>query len=338
MPELRRDPITQRWVVIATERAKRPHDFARQPRAKAAGGNECPFCEGNEGMTPPEVMAYRPGGTAPNTPGWTVRVVPNLFPAFGPPSGDLDERRHGIYVAMNGLGAHEVLITTPEHVEEVALLSTEQMALMVKSYVDRHLFHKANPLVAYVHTIMNYGREAGASREHPHSQLFAIPLVPGLVETELWGAGVYYEEHGRCVFCDLLRQELAHGERIVLESERFVVFTPYASQMPFEMWIAPKEHQPNFEAIDQHDVVEFASALKVALGKLYAGLNDPPFNYWIHTAPTRRDVGAVYHWHLEILPKLSIAAGFELGTEIMINTALPETAAAFLRETTAPGR
>jgi UDPglucose--hexose-1-phosphate uridylyltransferase len=161
--------------------------------------------------------------------------------------------------------------------------------------------------------------------------------VPGLVETELWGAGVYYEEHGRCVFCDLLRQELANGERIVMESERFVVFAPYASQMPFEMWVVPKEHQPNFEAIDQRDAVEFASALKAALGKLYVGLNDPPFNYWLHTAPTRRDVGAVYHWHLEILPKLSIAAGFELGTEIMINTALPETAAAFLRETKPPG-
>ncbi len=337
MPELRRDPVTQRWVVIASERAKRPHDFARQPRARGTGSQECPFCAGNEAMTPPEVMAYRPARSAADTPGWSVRVVPNLYPAFGPASGDLHERRQGLYLAVNGLGAHEVLIASPEHVEEVATLPTQQLVLMARSYVDRYLHHKANPVVRYVHIIMNYGREAGASREHPHSQLFAIPLVPGLVETELWGAGVYHEEHGRCVFCDLVQQELAGGERMVLENDRFVVFTPYASRAPFEMWLLPKAHRPNFEASGEHDLASFAAALKTALGKLYYGLNDPPFNYWLHTAPTQRDVSGFYHWHLEILPKLSIAAGFEMGTEIMINTALPEVSAAFLRETRTPG-
>jgi UDPglucose--hexose-1-phosphate uridylyltransferase len=337
MPELRRDPLTHRWVAIATERAKRPHDFTRQPRGKGASGSECPFCAGNEAMTPPEVMAYRPAGTAPDTPGWTVRAVPNLYPAFGPPVGDLNERQQGMYVAMNGLGGHEVIITSPEHAKDIAVLSTEQVALMVRAYVDRYLAHKANPIVQYVHIIMNYGREAGASREHPHSQLFALPLVPSLVETELWGAGVYYEEHRRCVLCDIVRQELAAGERIVLENERFVVLAPYASRAPFEMWVVPKDHQPSFETMDRQDVMAFADALREALGKLYVGLNDPPFNYWIHTSPTQRKAEAMYHWHLEIVPKLAIAAGFELGTEIMINTALPEAAAAFLREAKAPG-
>jgi len=230
-----------------------------------------------------------------------------------------------------------VLIATPEHVEEVGLLPAEQLTLMAKSYVDRYLAHKASPVVKYVHIIMNYGREAGASREHPHSQLFAVPLVPSLVETELWGAGLYHEERGRCVFCDMVKQELASGERVVFQNERFVVFAPYASRIPFEMWIVPKEHQPNFEAIDQQDVLAFAGALKQALGKLAVGVNDPPFNYWIHTSPTQRpDVAPFYHWHVEILPKLAIAAGFELGTEIMIDTVLPETAAAFLREVQAP--
>ncbi len=323
-------------MVIASERARRPHDFARQPRAHGAGSHECPFCAGNEAMTPPEVMAYRPAGSPPDSPGWSVRVVPNLYPAFGPAGGELRETQRGLFLALNGLGAHEVLIASPEHVEEVATLPTQQLLLMARSYVDRYLHHKANPVVKYVHIIMNYGREAGASREHPHSQLFAIPLVPGLVETELWGAGVYYEEHGRCVFCDLLQQELTDGARIVLENDRFVVFAPFASRSPFEMWLVPKEHRPNFEASDERDLALFAAALKEALGRLYYGLNDPPFNYWIHTSPTQRDVSGFYHWHLELLPKLSIAAGFEMGTEIMINTAVPETAAAFLREIDLP--
>ncbi|MDA8217255.1 MAG: galactose-1-phosphate uridylyltransferase [Dehalococcoidales bacterium] len=336
MPELRRDPVTQGWVVIATERGKRPHDFAKQPRSKETNGNKCPFCEGNEALTPPEVMAYRPAGTPPNTPGWTVRVVPNLYPAFGPPTGDLNERRQGMYVMMNGLGAHEVLITSPRHGDDVPTLPTPQVALMAQSYIDRYLAQKANPIVQYVHIIMNYGKEAGASREHPHSQLFALPLVPDLVEKELRGAGAYKAEHGHCIFCDMVRQELASGERIVLENERFVVFTPYASKVPFEMWVVPKAHQPRFEGMDQKDVQFFADALKRALGKLHVGINDPPFNYWIHTSPTQRDVGDIYHWHLEIAPKLAIAAGFELGSGIMINTALPEAAAEFLRLTQAP--
>lgn len=289
-------------------------------------------------MTPPEVMAYRPTGSQPDTPGWTVRVVPNLYPALGPVDGEPDERADGVYLAMNGVGAHEVLVTGPQHVEEVARLPVEQISLMVKSYVDRLLVHRVHPNVQYVHIIMNYGREAGASREHPHSQLFAMPLIPGLVETELWGAGRHFEEQGSCVFCDMIRRELSTGHRVVAENDRFLVFAPYASRSPFELWMMPKEHEASFETMGGSDIASFAGILSETLGKLYVGLADPPFNYWIHTAPSKRDVAAYYHWHLEIVPKLSIAAGFELGTEVMINTALPETAAEFLRQTAPPSR
>lgn len=332
MPELRRDPVTGSWVVIATERAKRPHDFARHHRA-AAGDQKCPFCEGHEAMTPPEVYAFRPEGSAPDTPGWSVRVVPNLYPAFGPAQGDLAPCADGLYETLNGLGGHEVIVTSPRHSDDIPSLPLQQVALMARAYVDRYLAHKENPVVQYVHIILNYGREAGASREHPHSQLFAIPIVPELVERELVGAARYHAEHGRCVFCDILERELSSGERMVYENDRFAVFAPYASRMPFEMWLMPKAHAPRFETLSGVDLEAFAGALRQAVGRLTVGLNDPPFNYWIHTSPTRRDVDDSYHWHLEIMPKLAIAAGFELGTGIMINTALPETAARFLRET-----
>jgi UDPglucose--hexose-1-phosphate uridylyltransferase len=332
MPELRRDPITHEWVVISTERAKRPHDFARQSRTPAQQETNCPFCAGNESKTPPEVLAYRVDGTAPDTPGWLVRVVPNLYPAFGPASGDLAAQKDGLYQSMNGLGGHEVIITSPSHTEDIASLPLEQVDCMTRAYIDRYLSHKANPIVQFVHIIQNYGRDAGASREHPHSQLFAIPLVPELVATELEGAQRHHTERGSCVFCDVLQEELRGGERIILENERFVVFAPYASRVPFEMWLMPKAHRPRFETMGEHDVSAFSAALQEALALLRNGLNDPPFNYWIHTTPTQMAVDDVYHWHLEILPKLSFAAGFELGTGIMINSALPETAAAFLRE------
>ena len=336
MPELRRDPLTSRWVVIATERAKRPHDFAHHARARADSGESCPFCEGHEEQTPPELMAYRPSSSAPDRPGWAVRVVPNLYPAFTPEAGPLEVHRDGLFVGEAARGGHEVLIASPAHVDEVARLPLGQYELMVRSYVDRYRAQAAGPLVQYIHIIMNYGKEAGASRDHPHSQLFALQLVPSLVELELRHSQDYHAAHGRCLLCAVLRQELAAGQRVVLENERFVVFAPYASRWPFELWLAPKRHEPRLEALDREGQMAFASALRETLGRLHVGLNDPPFNYWIHTSPTQLPVDRYYHWHLELAPKPAIAAGFEMGTEVMINIALPEQAAAFLREIRVP--
>ena len=282
-------------------------------------------------------MAYRAPATLPDSPGWSVRVVPNLYPAFGPEHGDLVPRAEGLYSALPALGAHEVIVNCPEHLESPVDLPTSQLALVVRACAERSRFHADNPLVQYVHVIMNYGREAGASREHSHSQLFAVPVVPGLVEAELAGAEAYYAKHRRCLICDIVRQEETGGERVVWANDDFVLFAPFASRVPFELWLVPRAHRPSFSALDGDAEHAFARVLKETLVRLSSALGDPPFNYWIHTAPTRRDVSAFYHWHLELLPKLSTAAGFELGTDIMIDTVLPEAAAAFLRDVKRPG-
>ncbi len=329
MPELRQDPVTRRWVVIATERAKRPSSFTRAAKVAVQPSSQCPFCEGRESMTPPEVMAYRAPGTAPDTPGWEVRVVPNLYPAFGPASGSLDPVTVGPYRRMNGLGVHEVIINGPDHEHDLGQLPVAKVAQIVQAYTDRIRAHRTNPLLQYLLVIVNHGKEAGASLEHPHAQLFGIPLVPPTVEEEVAGLARYRAEHGECAYCAILAYEREVGERVVYENEGFVVLSPYAARTPFETWILPKEHQPNFEDLDERQRWLFAEALQTLTSRLYYGLNDPPFNFYIHTRPTQSP--ADYHWHLELLPKLAIAAGFELGTGIMINTVLPEAAAEFLR-------
>ncbi|MBI2952968.1 MAG: galactose-1-phosphate uridylyltransferase [Chloroflexi bacterium] len=332
MPELRQDPVTLKWVTIAVERAKRPHTFTQAPKVVVKATGECPFCYGHEGETPPEVMAYRDPGTGPNTAGWSVRVVPNLYPAFGPASGDLNPRHVGPYTVMNGLGAHEVLISSPEHYKDLALLPQDQVTLILKSYIDRYLVHRNNPVLKYVLIIVNHGKEAGASREHPHAQLFGIPIVPHTVVEEIEGLQRYKTEKGTCAYCDVLAYEMKVGERIVYENDKFVVFAPYASKVPFETWLMPKSHGAHFEAMSDQEVRACGDALRTGLAKLHYGLNDPPFNFYIHTAPYSGEGNGLYHWHIEILPKLSIWAGFELGSGIMINTALPESAAEFLRK------
>lgn len=335
MPELRQDPITLKWVAIAIERAKRPHTFTQAPKVPIKAVEACPFCPGHEQDTPGEVMAYREPHTSPNTPGWQVRVVPNLYPAFGPAVGDLGARQIGPYAVMNGLGVHEVLIDSPDHYKDLAQLPMDQVALVLRAYIDRYEAHRGNPLLKYMLIIVNHGREAGASREHPHAQLFGVPLMPPNVEEEIEGVRRYQRERGRCVFCDIIAFELRAGERLIYQNDGFVVLAPYAAKVPFECWILPKVHNPRFETMDNREIRDCADALKTALAKLHFGLNDPPFNYYLHTAPYRFEDGS-FHWHIEILPKLAIWAGFELGSGIMINTALPEAAAEFLREVKPP--
>ena len=333
MPELRQDPVTLRWVAIATERAKRPHAFTRAAKVEAPAAVACPFCPGHEAETPPEVMAYRAPGSAPDTPGWQVRVVPNLYPAFGPAAGSLDPHPVGPYTAMHALGVHEVLISTPEHHKDIGELPLDAVQRIVSSCVDRYRAHRDNPVVQYILIINNVGREAGASREHPHSQLFGIPLIPIAVAEELDGVQRYRAAQGTCPYCDIGKYEQQVGERLIYENDAFLVFAPYAGRMPFESWLMPKAHRPFFEDMGEEAQRDCADALRALVAKLHWGLNEPPFNYFIHTTPCHEDIGGAYHWHLELLPKLSIAAGFELGSGMMINTVLPEQAAEFLRET-----
>jgi UDPglucose--hexose-1-phosphate uridylyltransferase len=283
-------------------------------------------------MTPPEVVAYRAAGTAPNSEGWWLRVVPNLYAAFRlEPDGQ--ERRDGRFWQRDAIGACEVLISSPDHRAPTALLPQQQVEEIVQSYVDRYRHHAMNPALEQVLILYNHGRPAGASLEHPHSQLYAISLVPPSVQEEVVGAERFFEAHAKCVFCQLLEDERTAKARIVFENDGFVVFAPYAARTPFETWIVPKRHKASFGDLDLGSEKSFfAEALRLTLGALYQGLNDPPFNYFLHSAPLKATVDREYHWHLELIPKLSIAAGFELGSGMWINVVKPEESAAFLRD------
>jgi UDPglucose--hexose-1-phosphate uridylyltransferase len=331
MPQLRQDIVTGHWVAIATERAKRPSSFSRARAEPTTATAQCPFCAGRESMTPPEVMAYRSATSQPNKPGWNVRVVPNLYPAFGPSTGELNLISGGLYPSMNGLGVHEVIISSPDHREDFADLSVDAIAEIIRAYVERYKANAGNPVIKYLLIINNHLKEAGASLEHPHSQVFGIPIVPDAVRDELVGIDRYRSATGACVYCDLVASEIDIGTRVIYENGRFLVFAPFASRTPFESMIIPKWHAPRFEELGRDDQVLLADALKQVTSRISLGLNDPPYNFYIHTSPVGANNQPDYHWHIELLPKLAIAAGFELGTGIMINVVTPESAAEFLR-------
>ncbi len=334
MPELRKDPIVGRWVIIATERAKRPTDFIRE-RVQIRGTGFCPFCYGNESKTPPEILAYRSDGSARNTPGWTLRVVSNKFPALGI-EGTLNRQGEGLYDRMNGVGAHEVIIETPEHSMTLATLPVERVEQVLWSYRDRMLDLGKDRRFKYMMIFKNHGEAAGASLEHTHSQLIALPVVPRRVLEEIDGAREHYASKERCIFCDVIRQETESGVRVVEENSDFIVLSPYAPRFPFEMWILPKNHQSAFERAQKREFERLAAILKDMLTRLDKVLDYPAYNYIIHTSPVSEPADDYYHWHLEIMPKLTKVAGFEWGTGFYINPTPPEEAAKFLRETALP--
>ncbi|MCL6583088.1 MAG: galactose-1-phosphate uridylyltransferase [bacterium] len=329
MPELRKDPIIGRWVIIATERAKRPSDFISQPQERMKGF--CPFCVGNEDKTPPEVLAYRQSGTRPNTPGWSVRVVPNKFPALKI-EGELDKRAVGLYDQMNGVGAHEVIIETPDHDLSLANLPLENFAQVIQAYQDRVIDLKRDPRFQYVLIFKNHGHAAGASLDHSHSQLIALPVIPKRVVEEIRGTNTYYLYRDRCIICDIIHQELEMEVRLIDQNQHFIALAPFASRFPFETWVIPKGHAVYFEAISQDQLWALAQILKCVLQRITTALNDPPYNFLIHSAPFYEKEIGFYHWHMEIIPKLTAVAGFEWGTGFYINPTPPEEACRFLRE------
>lgn len=333
MPELRRDPITGEWVIIASERAKRPSDLAtHSAHSEAAETGSCPFCPGNEGSTPPEIMAFRDPGSQRNGTGWWVRVVPNKYPALSV-EGELRKTGFGMYDWMNGVGAHEVIIETPEHEKHPSRLDARQLEDVLWAYRARYLDLKKDPRLKFILIFRNHGRIAGASLNHPHSQLVATPMVPSEAAAEQDGYRRYKGYRDRCVFCDIWRQEVSEGNRLVAENDHFVVFEPYASKFPFETWVMPKKHAASFASISAEEQASFAVTLRDALRRIDVCLDDPPYNYTIHTAPCDSDDKDDFHWHLEIFPRLTITAGFEMGTGIHINVTPPEAAATYLRET-----
>jgi len=329
VPELRRDPITGRWVIIATDRARRPADFAPE-RVVIKGAGVCPFCPGNEARTPPEVLAYRPSA-GPNQPGWTLRVVPNKFPALRV-EGDFDRQGDGIYDRMNGIGAHEVIIESPEHSLTMSQLPEKRVEDVFWAFRDRILDLKKDRRLRYILVFKNHGETAGATLEHTHSQLIALPVVPKRVVEEMEGSRKYYELRERCIYCDILRQEIETGARVVLDTERFLAICPYAARFPFEVWIVPRVHHSHFEQADIPTIENLGWLMRVVLRKIDKVLEHPPYNFNLHTAPVQEPETPHYHWHLELIPKLTRVAGFEWGTGFYINPTPPEEAAKFLRE------
>jgi UDPglucose--hexose-1-phosphate uridylyltransferase len=326
MPELRRDPIVGRWVIIATERAKRPVEY-KADHSLPRTGTICPFCPGNEDKTPPPVLEY-PGGAGG---AWSLRVVPNKFPVLKI-EGALDREGEGLYDRMNGIGAHEVLVETPEHDKALADLEAADIARVIAGYRDRILDLKKDVRFRYVMVFKNQGAAAGATLAHTHSQLIALPVVPIAVRSEMQGARGYYDYKERCVFCDIVKQDLRDGRRVIYDNGGFVVIAPYAPKFPFETWILPKHHAAAFEDLSPAEVTDLADALKRSLRKLDVALENPPYNYIIHTAPFGEKDAPHYHWHVEIMPTLTRVAGFEWGSGFYINPTPPEDAAAFLRD------
>lgn len=329
MPELRKDPITGRWVIIASDRAKRPSDFAQAP-ISPAHANSCPFCYGNEAKTPPEILAYRPEG-APNTPGWSVRVVPNKFPALGI-EGDLARQGDGVYDKMNGIGAHEVIIETPDHRQTLATLPTKNIEDVLWAFRDRMLDLKKDPRFRYILVFKNHGEPAGASLEHTHSQLIALPIVPRSILEQVEGAKQYWDYKERCIYCDIIRQELEQNVRVVAQNEDFVTLSPYAPRFPFETWIAPRAHEAFFEHSSPRNFENLAKAIKQLLTRQDQVLNSPAYNLVLQSAPLRGSHVESFHWHIEFMPRLTRIAGFEWGTGFYINPVSPEDAARYLRE------
>ncbi len=330
MPELRKDPTVGRWVAIDTERVRSPRDFVR-PRPPRRGG-PCAFCPGHERETPPEILAYRdPPGSPANAPGWRVRVVPNKFPALRV-EGDLERRGDGLYDLMNGRGAHEVIIESPAHDQTLASLPPSAIQDVVRAYRERILDLRCDERLRSVLILRHHGLMAGIDHEHPHSQLLAAPIVPMAVSAEIDHARTYYTYRERCLFCDILRQEIDHGTRLVAVSSHVVAFAPFAARFPFETWLMPRHHAAAFESADDAVLRDLASILRTVLRKLEHTLADPPHTLLLHSAPFGDGESPSYHWHVEIVPTLVGVGDFEWGTGLHLNPLPPEDAARVLRD------
>ena len=338
MPELRRGATNHRWVIVAPERARRPSDFEQKGKGSAEQApDNCPFCAGNEDQTPPEVFRV------PNDDLWHVRVIPNKFPALESYEALGREPVDGVYDRMHGVGAHEVVIESPDHNKTIPDLPEEQVVRLVEAYIQRLKTLMENPWLRYVLLFKNHGKEAGASLHHPHSQIIATPIVPQEVRNSLNIAKAYYDRKERCLFCDIMLTELKSGERIVDDQDGFVTWAPYDARFPFELVIYPKAHSHDFTTMDETQRHGLARALIRTTQRLRNLLGDVPYNFILKTAPNPvvrpgkpgywTTLQYDYHWRIAVLPRLTRVAGFEWGTGFYINPMPPEQAAQYLRET-----
>jgi UDPglucose--hexose-1-phosphate uridylyltransferase len=338
MPELRKDPIIGRWVIISTERAKRPNDFRHEEICDKE--ENCPFCEGNECQTPSEILAIRDENSKPNEPGWEARIIPSQS-GFLNPKGDLDRHGKGIYDLMNGVGNHEILVVCPEHTGDIHSIDDARIARMIELLMRRIMQLRDDKRLKYVLVFANHGRAAGGSNlRHLHLQLIATPVTPKRVKEELAGTRRYFDYKDRCVFCDMIKQEAREDKRVICKIDGFIAITPFCSRFPFETWIMPTEHSCDIDQMSMSHMKNLGKMYKYVFTRMNKLLGNFPFNAILHTAPFRRRQKKGYwetlehdfHWHLEIMPRLTQVAGFEWGSGFYINPMPPEDACKALKE------
>lgn len=329
MPELRQNLATQEWVIIASERAKRPNVFAEVDHhvltaAYSSHDPACPFCPGNEELDL-EITRWPESGP------WQTRVVRNKFPALAT-DGEITRSFQGVQRRIAGVGHHEVLVEHPHHNTTLALITPDEVRAVLHMYQERGLVISRDRRMEHIIHFKNHGERAGASLPHPHSQIIALPMVPGDIRRRMEIAQRYFDEHGQCVFCAMIEDELRLDERIIAVNDRFVAFVLYAAQSPFHAWIIPRRHQTNFLYTPPEDLDALANILRDVLRQLYFGLNDPNYNLIIRSTPAKEVENAYFHWYITIVPRLSRSAGFELGSGMRISPAIPEACAEFLRQ------
>lgn len=339
MSELRHDPLQNRWVIIAQERSSRPSDFTGQQ--VVSDPKFCPFCPGNEDKTPPEIVALREPGSAADAPGWSVRIIPNKYPALKI-EGELDRRAFGIYDRLNGIGAHEVVVESPDHNAHPSEISAQQTFRILQMWRSRIVDLNRDSRFKYVMVFKNHGQEAGASLMHPHSQIIALPILPSQLENALRNAREHFLKKERPLLGDIIRQEISEGHRVVYHEDGLLAWCPYASRFPFEIKVAPLRPMHCFTLTSDEELMVLANVLRRVTGLLRRALNDPPFNIVLYNSPnlnhrrlhpsTFETLELEWTWYLSILPRINEVAGFEWGTGFYINPTAPEEAAQYLRD------
>ncbi len=328
MTELRRDMVRDSWVLIVNGKALKPSDFPINKSTVSLLGEEiCPFCEGNEALTTGELDAFRPNASLPNQPGWLVRVITNKYAMFAMKTEDLEYRSSGIYSRCNGLGQHEVVIETPQHGIQLHELEADQIVLLLKMLQKRFKALAEDARIKYIQIYKNRGLFAGASQDHSHSQILAYPMVPDRNK----GLPKYFHEHGRCLMCEMIEEE-SRQDRIIYESDYFIILSPYAARFSYEAWIIPKKHQKYFADIDDLEIKDLQAVLKGYLGSMLECLASPSYNIMINSAPVNLSKQDGYHWYIEIIPRLIISNAVEIASGYFINPVDPESAAKILRD------
>ncbi|MEW6374690.1 MAG: galactose-1-phosphate uridylyltransferase [Thermodesulfobacteriota bacterium] len=326
MAELRREPVTRMWVVITTDHPKGPSDYLhfKPPYRLQETEGPCPFCPGNEEMTPQETFSLRG-----EKRGWSIRVIPNKFPFFHV-EGEFDRRPEGMYDVMEAIGAHEIVVEAPEHRQHLATMEPHQIERILFAYRGRLTDLEKDRRFEQFLILKNY---PGIYNRHPHSHIMAMPVIPRRIDEEIWGTRDYYERKERCIFCDVIKEEISMKKRVILETVHFLVFSPYASRYPFETWIIPKVHSPDFHHITEEQTGDLSVAIQSLFMRFYKLLSDPPYSLTFHTSPVQsRFHRPEYHWHIETRLRIGLREGFEWGTGFFVNPTPPEDASAFLRE------